>query len=371
MEPLAPHERVFVDSFFTEDENHGQIGCHECHGGNPDDPDWKTAHKGVIKDPSYPDPSSTCGSCHDDIARHYKTSLHINLGPYKKIIDKRSSVDKIVHSKVDAARKNHCNSCHSSCGQCHISRPEAVGGGLLDGHVFQKRPPMNLVCTACHGSRIKNEYFGENKGMPPDIHKEKYFKCSKCHKADEMHGDGRDYASRYEVENGPKCLDCHVNIYDLKSTNADQHILHKDRVSCHVCHSVKYKNCYGCHVGKDKQGITYFKTRRSTIDFKIGFNSLKSKKRPEKFVVVRHIPVDQETFGYYVDKGLANFDRLPTWKPATPHNIRKKTPQNKTCNSCHGNTDLFLLEKDVESAYKNANKDVIVSPEMIPERINK
>jgi len=246
VEPLAPHERVFVDSFFTEDENHGKIGCHECHGGDPDDADWKTAHKGVIKDPSFPDPSNTCGSCHDDIARHYKNSLHINLGPFKKTIDKRSSVDEIVHSKVDDARKSHCNSCHSSCGQCHISRPESVGGGLLDGHLFKKKPPMNLVCTACHGSRIKNEYFGKNKGMPPDIHKEKYFKCSKCHKADEMHGDGKDYANRYEVENGPKCLNCHANIYDSKSINAEPHILHRNRVSCHVCHSVKYKNCYLC-----------------------------------------------------------------------------------------------------------------------------
>ncbi len=157
---------------------------------------------------------------------------------------------------------------------------------------------------------------------------------------------------------------------DAKSVNADQHILHRDRVSCQVCHSVKYKNCYGCHVGKDKQGIEYFKTKRSTIDFKIGFNSLKSKKMPEKFVVVRHIPVDQGTFDYYVDKGLSNFDKLPTWRPATPHNIRRQTPQNTTCNSCHGNTDLFLLEKDVEPAYKNANKDVIVLPEMIPKKID-
>ena len=97
---------------------------------------------------------------------------------------------------------------------------------------------------------------------------------------------------------------------------------------------------------------------------------IKSKNRPEKFVVVRHIPVDKGTFAYYVDNGLSNFDGLPTWKYATPHNIRKKTPQNKTCNSCHGNTDLFLLEKDVEADYKYANKDVIVSPEMMPKKID-
>jgi len=53
VEQLAPHEKIFVDSdFIDEDENHGQIGCHECHGGNPDDKNWKTAHKGVVKDPT-------------------------------------------------------------------------------------------------------------------------------------------------------------------------------------------------------------------------------------------------------------------------------------------------------------------------------
>ena len=45
-----------------------------------------------------------------------------------------------------------------------------------------------------------------------------------------MHGDGKDYANRYEVENSPKCLNCHANIYDPKSINADQHTLHRNRV---------------------------------------------------------------------------------------------------------------------------------------------
>jgi hypothetical protein len=371
VEPLAPHEKIFVDSEIAEDENHGELGCHECHGGDPNEPDWSKAHKGVVKDPSYPDPSETCGSCHDDIAENYKTSLHVTLSPYKKMIDMRANTDKAVHAKVDEAREAHCTSCHSSCGQCHISRPEAVEGGLLEGHIFQKKPPMHLVCTACHGSRIQKEYFGKNKGMSPDIHQQKYFKCNKCHKADEMHGDGKDYANRYEVENGPKCVDCHQKIYEPKSENAKNHWIHKDQVSCNVCHSQPYKNCYSCHTGKDKLGYKYFKTKGSPLDFKIGINPLQSKKRPEKFVTVRHVPVDQDTFKFYVEDGLKNFDKLPTWKLATPHNIRRQTPQNKTCNSCHGNKDLFLLTKDVKEKYLKANKDVIVSTDMLPEKRRK
>jgi hypothetical protein len=369
VEPLAPHEKVYVDSEFAEDENHGEMGCEECHGGNPSDPNWKTAHKGVVKDPSYPDPSKTCGQCHEEIAETFKTSLHMTLAPYKKMIDMRANPDESVHAKVERARESHCNSCHSSCGQCHVSRPDSVDGGLLASHLFQKRPPVHTVCTACHGSRIEKEYFGKNAGIPPDIHKEKYFKCGKCHKAEEMHGDGKDYGNRYEVENGPNCLDCHEEIYKETSVNAKQHTDHKAKLSCHVCHSMPYKNCYGCHVGKDEQGLKYYKTQGSMLNFKIGLNPLQSEKRPEKFVTLRHVPVDPDTFKIYVEDGLSRFDALPSWKLATPHNIRRQTPQNKTCNGCHGNADLFLGMKDVKAEYLEANKKVIVPSELIPQKV--
>lgn len=360
MAPLAPHEKLFVDSEFAEDENHGEIGCDECHGGDPNEPDWKKAHEGLVKDPSYPDPSEVCGSCHEEIAENYQTNLHISLAPKKKMIDMRANPDKSVCAKVDAAREGHCKECHSSCGQCHISRPEPAEGGLMEGHLFQKRPPMDQVCTVCHSSRVGNEFLGKNKGIPPDIHKEKYFKCTKCHKADEMHGDGKDCANRYEVKNGPKCLDCHNEIYEAKSENAKNHWIHKDQVSCRVCHSQPYLNCSTCHIGPG--------TKSDSIDFKIGLNPLKSKDRPEKFVTLRQIPVDHDTFKLFVKNGLTNFDRLPNWKLATPHNIRRQTAQNKTCNACHGNKDLFLLKKDVKRKYLKANKNVIVPKDLIPKK---
>jgi hypothetical protein len=368
LEPLAPHEKIFVDSDILDDENHGEIACVDCHGGNPDDPNWKTAHKGVVKDPTYPDATKACGDCHDEINENYTKSLHVSLKPFTLIIDKRASRDKAIHSKIELAKKNHCYSCHSSCGQCHISRPDPVEGGFLDGHLFQKKPPMQEVCTACHGSRIQKEYFGEKEGLLPSIHKEKYMKCERCHTGDEMHGNGRDYINRYEVENGPKCSDCHQEIYDREAKNVITHKIHKDKTSCHVCHAQPYNNCSACHVGKDKNGLNYYKTKASWFDFKIGLNPLRSEKRPEKFVTLRHAPVDRETFDYYVKDGLSNYNASPTWKPATPHNIRRKTPQNSHCNACHGNEPLFLLEKDIEDKEKEANKAVIVPGNLIPRK---
>jgi hypothetical protein len=368
VEPLAPHEKIFVDSDILDDENHGEIECIDCHGGNPDDPDWKTAHKGVVRDPTYPDATDACGDCHDEINENYKKSLHISLRPFRVKIERRANTNAAILNKLECAMNNHCYECHSSCGQCHISRPNSVEGGFLYGHLFEKRPPMREVCTACHGSRINREYFGESEGLLPSIHKEKYMKCEKCHTGEEMHGDGKDYADRYEVENGPKCVNCHKEIYDRDAENVVTHRIHKEKASCHVCHAQPYNNCSACHVGKDKNGLNYYKTKASWFDFKIGLNPLRSEKRPEKFVTLRHPPVDRETFDYYVEDGLSNYNISPTWKLATPHNIRRKTPQNSTCNACHGNESIFLLEKDIEDNEKEANKVVIVQPNLIPRK---
>ena len=368
MEPLAPHEKIFVDSDILDDENHGMIACHECHGGNPDDPNWKTAHDGVVKDPTYPDATAACGDCHDEISENYQKSLHVSLRPYRLMIDKRANTGAAIRDKVEYAMNNHCFRCHSSCGQCHISRPTSVEGGFLDGHLFQRKPPMQEVCTACHGGRIAKEYLGENEGVLPDVHREKYMRCDKCHPGDEMHGNGREYANRYEVENGPKCVNCHKEIYSREAENVITHRIHKDKASCQVCHAQPYKNCSTCHVGKDKSGLPFYKTRASWLDFKIGLNPLKSEKRPYRFVTLRHVPVDRGTFDFYVKDGLSNFDNLPIWKLATPHNIRRKTPQNKSCNACHGNGPLFLQDKDVEDKEKEANKGVIVPANLIPRR---
>jgi thiosulfate/3-mercaptopyruvate sulfurtransferase len=54
---------------------------------------------------------------------------------------------------------------------------------------------------------------------------------------------------------------------------------------------------------------------------------------------------------------------------ATPHNIRRKTPQNGSCNACHGNEDLFLREQDVEPKYAAANRTVVVSEDRIPGKV--
>lgn len=369
MTQLASHEKIFVSTDFIErDKNHGSINCEVCHGGDPEDIDWRTAHNGIIRDPSYSNPEKACGGCHAEAGENYKMTLHYTLGPYYSTIGKRANKDMGIHQKVMSSTENYCGKCHSSCGQCHVSRPDSVDGGLLAGHVFQKKPPNETTCTACHGSRIGNEYYGRNDGIKPDIHHEKLMKCEKCHTGLEMHGDGKKYENRYEVRNAPECTDCHMGIYKETEENSASHLLHKDKVACYVCHSQEYKNCYSCHVSEDKAGTQFFKSKPSSMGFKIGLNPDKSEKRPEQFVTLRHIPVDKGLFEFYIKDGLTGLDNLPTWKMTTPHNIRRKTSQNAACNNCHGVKALYLLADDIAEEEREANKGVIVPKDSIPAR---
>lgn len=370
MEPLAPHEKVWVDKeWFSEDPVHSGLGCSACHGGDPEDDNWRTAHNGVVRDPSWENLAVSCGMCHSEIAQKFSTSLHATLQPYVAAVELRYSRDVGVRATVDKARETHCMGCHSSCGQCHVSRPSTVDNGLLAGHFIQKRPPMKETCAACHGSRIDREFFGKNEGVSPDVHKEKYFKCGNCHTGEEMHGDGNSYATRFEVANRARCTDCHEGIFAGSADNSMQHVLHRDAVSCQVCHAMPYKNCYSCHVGKDANGLNYFKVEPSVMDFKIGLNPNPSEDRPEKYVTVRHVPADHDLFAFYVDDAFENFDRAPTWKMATPHTIQRVTPQNSACGNCHGNRALFLQPSDVRTEYLEANRPVLVPDSMIPAKM--
>ena len=371
MEPLAPHEKVFVDKdWLTDDPIHGGIGCQQCHGGDPDELRWEAAHEGMVKDPSWSQPEKSCGMCHAKVVAQFSTSLHATLKPYVRAIEMRSNRDSTIAGTVNEARDAHCMNCHASCGQCHISRPDSVDGGLLSSHFISRRPPMKETCAACHGSRVDREYFGKNEGVPADVHQKNYFRCEKCHVAEEMHGDGNEYENRYTVDNRARCVDCHESIYVNSAANQGQHSIHRDKVSCQVCHAMPYKSCYTCHVGKDSRGLAYFKTEPSTITFKIGLSPLRSPDRPEKFVTVRHIPIDHGLFDFYVEDGLSNFDNAPTWKLATPHTIQRKTPQNQDCNGCHGNAQLFLGVDDIRAEYLNANRDVLVPDDQMPKKID-
>jgi hypothetical protein len=379
--PLEPWEKVLIGDPATYQATvHGQLACQDCHQGAQSD-DKEVAHDGLVADPSA-DPVAACGECHPDIAETQSNSLHATQAGYWTDLDARSLPED--HPQLEEMFGNHCASCHATCGDCHVSQPNSVDGGFLDGHLFQSSPSMTRNCTACHGSRVGNEYLGKNEGVLGDVHfRQGRMSCLDCHTGDEMHGETMECskchagseltnelsapAHRYDGMQLPSCESCHSEAASGLD-GIDMHSAHGGDLSCQVCHSVAYSNCDSCHVAlSDSTGNPYFTTDGTYLGFYIGRNPRKSYSRPYDYVPVRHIPMDREDFAYYGQDLLPNFDALPTWVYSTPHNIQLDTPQAESCNACHGNPQWFLTSDRVAPEERDANAGVII--ESIPDTI--
>ncbi len=362
---MAAWEKVYLDQDAFFETMHGRYGCIACHGGTGDTLLKATAHSGMIREPSA---AGVCNACHAEEVANDGSSLHTNLAGYRTVLLSRSSPEKTA--QIETMMDNHCEPCHTAtCGQCHVSRPARLGGGLVAGHLFENRPAINLTCAGCHGSRIETEYKGHNSAVPGDVHwTQAQMTCSACHQAAEFHGMVAEYVHRYDGPPLPSCEagGCHPGVSEDDGI-AEHDDTHLNALSCQACHSTTYKNCYGCHVGVE-DGAAYYDVEEPQLAFKIGRNPIQGRYRPWKYVPVRHVPITVDSFAYYGEDLLPNFDTVPTWKYTTPHNIQRITPQTQSCNACHGNAEFFLTADDVAPGELDANRRVIV--EELPARVD-
>jgi hypothetical protein len=309
--------------------------------------------------------------CHTNIAPYQALSLHNSLQGYDTVLYERSTPEN--HPIIEEGESYHCNDCHTTCGQCHVSQPTSVGGGLIDGHVFNRTPSMSRQCTACHGSRVKNEYTGAHEGLSADVHlRSARMVCTDCHTGGDMHGtayindpEGMP-VHRYDGGQGPSCESCHAEQAGIGSGN-EYHEAHGTEVlSCQTCHSINYINCYNCHLERTEEDVPYFRLEHEELGFYIARNPLRTSERPYRYVPVRHVPTWPDLFALYGDDVLNNFEALPTWTYATPHNIQLRTPQTESCESCHERTTYFLTADKVlpEELAQNAALIVPGAPPM-------
>ncbi len=376
---------MLVDEDFMEDRHFKEFffkDCTWCHGGNDTVDTRALAHIDMDPTPSSPDNELCAGGCHGSATELFHTGLHYDnrglVHPAYSPIATRS--DPSQTEVVEEALGNHCSGCHTkACGDCHISRPQYSGGGFVKGHVFYKTPKPTSNCTGCHGSRIEKEMLakgGEDINGDPittvaDVHwNPNAMTCEACHQG---HQDQTYVNHRYDQANSPRCENCHQD--QVEDSENDMHAVHAvadsgvPMLQCQVCHSQPYNNCSGCHLKKTDEGTCYFELDKSWFDFKIGRNHLKDALRPYDYVVLRHVPVSRDTFEFYGENLLSNFDALPTWKYATPHNILKEIkvdgdpqplPQVNGCDACHGHPEWFLTADDVDPDEMEANASVIV-----------
>ncbi len=364
MAPLEPWEKAIVEAEKFLATDHGKIACTECHRGVSTSTEKAAAHEGLVASPSA-QADEFCGECHEEQTASYDNALHNTQAGYWTTIDARAGDVPENHPALEEMFGNHCATCHTTCGECHVSQPKNVGGGLFSGHVFEKTPPMTRSCTACHGSRVGNEYLGKNEGIPGDVHfRDARMNCVKCHEGADLHGTADATAAadhRLSGAEDPQCVDCHPTAAPGGDENP-MHQAHGEKLSCQVCHSVTYTSCDNCHVAvSETSGNPYFETDATYRTFLIGRNPIQSEDRPYTYVPVRHVPASPTSYDFYGANLLPNFDSKATWVYSTPHNIQKDTPQNASCESCHGNADIFLTVNKVSAEEMAANASVIVN----------
>ena len=324
---------------------HNLDGCEGCHKGDPRAALKEAAHNGLIGRPSQ-QPETVCAACHEKEVANVKTSLHFTVRGDENFL-------KLVTAhrwpEVQPVFTQACQSCHASCGDCHISKAKSARGGLIDGHLFVKRAPMADACGTCHGGRVYPEYTGQNEGFPPDVHCQKAkMDCVACHSSTQLHGDGTAYPNRHAVKTKPQCISCHPNAKAAGSP-IEQHAIHEDKINCVVCHSTVYRGCDNCHLG---QGA------KSSLQFKIGKTAYPDS--PYQFTLLRHTPTVRTMLDPKVKDALPNYDAVQTWKDTVPHNIQRKTPRAASCDACHGNARIFLKPGDLNPAESAANSKVVV-----------
>jgi hypothetical protein len=351
------------DSAFL-DTVHGRYGCITCHGGTGDTLLVEVAHMGLVAEPSA---AGLCGDCHAKEVSTAANSLHSSLAGYRTVLMARMDPDKTA--LLDTVIGNHCAPCHAAtCGQCHVSRAAPLGGGLVASHLFEHTPPIDLTCAGCHDSRIYDEYRGQGQMAGGDVHWiQGEMLCIECHELTDFHGTDQERPHRYDGPPNPDCQSsgCHREVAegDGIAQHGDSHLTN---LSCQACHAAAYQNCFGCHLHME-DGVPQYTLASTRVAFKIGRNPLQDRYRPWNYVPVRHVPVARDSFAYYGQDLMAQFDALPTWKYATPHTIQRITPQNRSCNACHGNANVFLTAADVAADELNANRRVIV--EQVPKPV--
>ncbi|MFC2087543.1 hypothetical protein ACFLSA_05245 [Bacteroidota bacterium] len=373
-----PYERVFMgdegfDSY--KKSGHYEIGCTGCHNGTDNTSDKVLAHSGdFIAHPSeYSEQTCASSSCHQDIVDNHVTSLHNGTGQKRKVairsgLSGPDDFEQLPAHQIEGYNKN-CATCHANCGSCHVVRPKIAGGGLKDGHNFIKTPDMTSVCVTCHTSRGGHAYLGVASGTKPDVHLTKMeFKCTSCHTADELHGDGKKVEQRYAYEKLPKCENCHTGI----ETKNAYHTLHYADFNCQVCHSQVYNNCGSCHIHGAGARIS------SYMDFKIALNPIPEVKSDFDFALVRRTLAAPDNWKEYGVDSYSNFNNLPTYNYTTPHNILRWTERTEVASgencyiNCHisnesgtlVNKELYLFEEDLLDWEKSASAHITVDNDL-------
>ncbi|MCS6829059.1 MAG: hypothetical protein RMM08_06075 [Armatimonadota bacterium] len=138
------------------------------------------------------------------------------------------------------------------CMKCHPGTkadgspidPATYRPGCDDCHSSPGSPVSDATCLKCHSRQAREIALGYS-----DVHRAKGFRCMSCHTLEDVHGDGKQYASW--LDEGAvkvKCETCHKAV-----ANIQVHQVHNNTVDCTACHTQSVISCYNCHLQSEIQ----------------------------------------------------------------------------------------------------------------------
>jgi hypothetical protein len=155
--------------------SHAQVdvGCVDCHGGNPAIADKAGAHGPNIRQATrgsavhFQNVPQTCGQCHESLYKAYSTSHHYDVLAKAKQVERGPNC-VTCHGSVNATKldvntvRAVCQQCHNTKSKNHPEVPEAATHLLNDlyvirayAHYVRKRGADGLDAADIE-SQIKN-----------------------------------------------------------------------------------------------------------------------------------------------------------------------------------------------------------------------
>lgn len=127
-------------------------------------------------------------------------------------------------TKADGTTRIDTATYQPDCEDCHTSPGSQVS---------------DQICLKCHSRQAREIQLGYS-----DVHRNRGFRCMSCHTLEDVHGDGKQYASW--LDEGAvkvKCETCHSTVADI-----EVHRVHNATVDCTACHTQSVISCYNCHL---------------------------------------------------------------------------------------------------------------------------
>jgi len=230
---------------------HSNLTCVDCHSYVSENIE---EHQDGLK----PNQVANCYSCHNDIAKIHKESIHgVSLAEgiedAAKCWDCHGSHD-IKHTVNENSRVNNQNIAQT-CGSCHddpdfekkhemsFKFPEKTYSKSIHGKLNIAGDKEAANCTSCHGSHdIKNRVQVGSQISPVNLPNT----CEKCHSEIVAEYKNSIHWARVQrgIKEAPVCNDCHSehNITEINNKDKKKNLLQMQQNTCIRCHSDKTLN---------------------------------------------------------------------------------------------------------------------------------